>query len=59
VAFSAGVEIVDRTKYGGVIVKSSLIALMVLFGLYLSSEIGYLMLYMLNPGIKTLIKSVV
>lgn len=57
--FAVGVEMLDRTRYGSAILKSSMIALMALFGLYLASEIGYLVLHMLSPGIKLLIKSFV
>ena len=59
VVFSAGVENLNRTKYGYVTLKASMIVLMALFGLYLSSEIGYLVLSMIDPGIKALLKSAI
>jgi len=55
--FAAGVELFDRTKVGGVVLKYLMIVLIGLFGLYLSTEVGYLMLYTFDPGIKELIKS--
>lgn len=59
VIFSAGVEIWERAKVGSVVLKSSMIVLMALFGLYFLSEVGYLALYMIDPGIKALIKGAV
>ena len=57
--FAVGVEMLDRSRYGSIVLKSSMIVLMALFGLYLSSEIGYLVLHMFNPGIKAFVKGVV
>jgi len=55
--FATGVELVDRNRYGSIILKSSMIILMVLFGMYLSSEVGYLFLLKFSPGIKPFVKS--
>jgi hypothetical protein len=56
-AFSIGVEIVSRSKAGAATLKVSMIALIGLFGLYLSSEIGYLIIVGSHPGIKAFLKS--
>jgi 4-amino-4-deoxy-L-arabinose transferase-like glycosyltransferase len=55
--FSVGVEIVTRSRTGAATLKVSMIALVGLFGLYLSSEIGYLMMVGSHPGIKSFLKS--
>jgi hypothetical protein len=55
VVFASGVELFERTKGGAIVMKSSVIALMTLFGLYFFSEIGYLILHTFSPGIKALL----
>ncbi len=55
--FATGVELVDSNRYGKIVLKSSMIILMVLFGMYLSSEVGYLFLLKFSPGIKPFVKS--
>ncbi len=57
--FAVGAEMLDKTRYGSVILKSSMIVLMALFGLYFSSEIGFQLLYIADPRIKALVESFV
>lgn len=57
--FAVGVELIEKSKVGLVVLRCSMIVLIALFGLYFSSEIGYLTLYMFDPGIKELIKGMI
>jgi 4-amino-4-deoxy-L-arabinose transferase-like glycosyltransferase len=57
--FAVGVELIEGRRAASVILRCSMIVLMTLFGLYFSSEIGYLVLYRFDPGIKDLIKSMI
>jgi hypothetical protein len=57
--FAVGAEMLGDTRVGTVVLKVSMIALLGLFCLYYSSEIGYLMLYKCDPGIKAVVKRIV
>jgi hypothetical protein len=57
--FSVGVEIWDRMKLGSVVMKWSIFVLIALFGLYFGIEIGYLVLNMVDPGIKAMVKGAI
>lgn len=57
--FAVGVETLDKARYGSVVLRSSMIVLMVLFGLYFASEIGYVTLKALDPGVKPFMKTLV
>jgi 4-amino-4-deoxy-L-arabinose transferase-like glycosyltransferase len=54
--FAAGVVVLDTTKRGATILRSSMVILMVLFAVYFSSEIGYLILHAWSPGLKAFIE---
>lgn len=56
--FAAGVGHWGRTRYGSVAIESSMAVLVVLFGLYLSSEVGYLALFHIAHGIRSLVESI-
>lgn len=53
--FACGMERFESTKYGAVAMKSSMVLLVSAFGVYFSSEIGYLILHWLHPGIRNLV----
>jgi hypothetical protein len=57
--FAIGVDMCGQTKVGTVVLRCCIIALLGLFCLYFSSEIGYLTLYMFDPGIKAAVKGIV
>jgi hypothetical protein len=50
--FAVGVERLERIKYGAIVLKWSMTLLILAFCLYLSSEIGYLIVHSVNSGIK-------